>query len=70
MSKKGNNLGEREFRELRKLLPLDGYVSLTRINILKVPEKWFIEPRVIPDFHLLFVCRGKGTYWINGKGFP
>jgi AraC-like DNA-binding protein len=39
-------------------------------NRLVVPPQWRIEERVIKDFHLLFVCGGKGTYWVNRKEYP
>jgi AraC-like DNA-binding protein len=37
---------------------------------LRVPSQWRIAPRLISDFHLLYVRGGRGVYTLNGQTVP
>ncbi|MBC2602740.1 helix-turn-helix domain-containing protein [Puniceicoccus vermicola] len=58
---------------LRLLSPVPGqnHFRFTTIGRkLVVPPQWRIQRRIIEDFHLLFVCGGKGTYRVGDRDYP
>lgn len=67
MTKKHKTSTNDDLLRLLAPIPRKNHFRFQHTAKLTVSPEWHIEPRIIDDFHLLFVQGGDGTYWVDGN---